>query len=453
MSEWLHDIPVNDYYRSHNPKGSQKDGLFGITIAGGRFLSDPHYKSGHPGEKNRKSAGWPWLGFRVVRCEANAHTNAPFVPKVVLDVKAEDFDPLQGRAFRANIRRNGVYETKGLPQLKGLKWKVKTGGAVLSSPVVVDGIVYIGSDDGYFYALNADDGTEKWKFDTGGKVQGSAVVGRNGTVYIGSQSGYLFALNGTSGEEKWKYAFDEQNPKSKPAVTSPALAHGTVFCAFGKWGGAYVGVDAESGKQVWRFRRFVPNGGLLGPTIDGTTLYAPVNDNVIVAADIRTEMPLDDFVRNGHHCEASIAIEGNRLFYSQGPSLKIKDKADGRKLSELFLRGDGLSYFPQSGPAATDEFAWVAKGDNNVYCLDLSDMPALPHAWVKPTPAQIRSSIGLAGGVIYFGCDDGFVYALDAKSGEERWKFKTDGPVASSPWLEDGALYVGSEDGFIYALE
>jgi len=453
VSEWLHDIPVNDYYRSHNPKGDQRDNLFGITIAGARYLSEASHNSGRSNEKNRKSAAWPWLGFRVVRCEANAHTNAPFVPKVVLDVDAENFDPLQGRAFRANMRRNGVFEAAGLPELKGVKWKVKTGGAVLSSPVVVDGIVYIGSDDGYFYALDAADGSEKWKFDTGGKVQGSAVVGRDGTVYIGSRSGYLFALDGASGEEKWKYGFDERNPKGKPAVTSPALAFGTVFCAFDQWGGAYVGVDAKSGEKVWQLRRFVPNGGLLGPTIDGTTFYAPVNDNVIVAADIRTEMPLDDFDRNGHHCQASIAIQGDRLFYSQGPSLKIKNKTDGKKLAELFIRGDGLSFFPQSGPAATEERAWVAKGNKTLYCLDLTDMRALPKTWTLDLPAQVRSSLALAENTLYYGCDDGHVYALDATSGAERWKFKTEGPVASSPWLSDGALYVGSEDGFIYALE
>jgi outer membrane protein assembly factor BamB len=34
------------------------------------------------------------------------------------------------------------------------KWKFKTGGAVLSSPWIGDGVVYVASHDGFVYALN-----------------------------------------------------------------------------------------------------------------------------------------------------------------------------------------------------------------------------------------------------------------------------------------------------------
>ncbi|MFW6286856.1 MAG: formylglycine-generating enzyme family protein, partial [Candidatus Sumerlaeota bacterium] len=158
VSEWLHDVPVNDYYRPENPKGDMRDSLFGMSIAGGNFNTPASFDSGRAKEKNRKSAGWPWLGFRIVRCETGAHSTKPFVPKVVLDVKAEDYDPLQGRTFRANMRRNGRYANAGLPELNGEKWRFKTGGPVLSSPVVVDGVVYVGSNDGYFYAIDVTTG-------------------------------------------------------------------------------------------------------------------------------------------------------------------------------------------------------------------------------------------------------------------------------------------------------
>jgi PQQ-like domain len=45
-----------------------------------------------------------------------------------------------------------------------LAWTFPTGDAVSASPTVVEGVVYVGSWDGYFYALDAKLGTLKWKF-------------------------------------------------------------------------------------------------------------------------------------------------------------------------------------------------------------------------------------------------------------------------------------------------
>src|ERR1700692_1295314 len=44
------------------------------------------------------------------------------------------------------------------------KWSYATGDAVSASPTVVDGGVYIGSWDGFFYAIDASTGALRWKF-------------------------------------------------------------------------------------------------------------------------------------------------------------------------------------------------------------------------------------------------------------------------------------------------
>src|ERR1700730_1099829 len=43
-------------------------------------------------------------------------------------------------------------------------WTFQTGDAVSASPTVVDRVVYVGSWDGYFYALDAQSGSLIWKF-------------------------------------------------------------------------------------------------------------------------------------------------------------------------------------------------------------------------------------------------------------------------------------------------
>jgi outer membrane protein assembly factor BamB len=54
-------------------------------------------------------------------------------------------------------------------------------------------VVYIGSNDGNFYAINAINGRIIWQYQTGGNVQSSPAVAGN-VVYIGSDNNEVFAL-------------------------------------------------------------------------------------------------------------------------------------------------------------------------------------------------------------------------------------------------------------------
>ena len=50
-------------------------------------------------------------------------------------------------------------------------------------------------------------------------------------------------------------------------------------------------------------------------------------------------------------------------------------------------------------------------------------------------------------------CYDNYVYALDAATGNERWRFETGREVNSSPTVADGTVFVGSFDNRVYALD
>jgi hypothetical protein len=55
-------------------------------------------------------------------------------------------------------------------------------------------------------------------------------------------------------------------------------------------------------------------------------------------------------------------------------------------------------------------------------------------------------------GTVFVGSNDTHVYALDAVSGDEQWRFQTDKAVQSSPAVVDGTVFVGSDDYSMYAL-
>jgi hypothetical protein len=59
---------------------------------------------------------------------------------------------------------------------------------------------------------------------------------------------------------------------------------------------------------------------------------------------------------------------------------------------------------------------------------------------------------GFQDNVIYFGGDDGNVYAVDAATERQIWKRATNGPAPATPAIADGTVYIGSYDGKFYAF-
>ena len=56
--------------------------------------------------------------------------------------------------FRGDPAHTGIYRTAAPAGLSTVKWKFKTGGRVISSPVLSGGLVYFGSSDQNLYAVN-----------------------------------------------------------------------------------------------------------------------------------------------------------------------------------------------------------------------------------------------------------------------------------------------------------
>jgi outer membrane protein assembly factor BamB len=72
-------------------------------------------------------------------------------------------------------------------------WTFRTGGTIRSSPALANNVIYVGSDDGRLYAINAQDGTALWNFTTGGKITSSPTYA-NGVIYVTSWDGKLYAI-------------------------------------------------------------------------------------------------------------------------------------------------------------------------------------------------------------------------------------------------------------------
>jgi len=143
--------------------------------------------------------------------------------------------------FRANLQRNGVYNTKGVHQFNEVKWRfiieeweswsflaegtVYSGG-IESSPIIAAGMVYIGGNDGHLYAIDIETSEEKWEFRTRWEVYSSPAIA-DGILFFGNCSLHLFALDIQTGNEKWRF-------KTENGIfSSPVISDGVIYFGSG----------------------------------------------------------------------------------------------------------------------------------------------------------------------------------------------------------------------------
>jgi outer membrane protein assembly factor BamB len=123
-------------------------------------------------------------------------------------------------------------------------------------------------------------------------------------------------------------------------------------------------------------------------------------------------------------------------------SLGLKWKNDGGNA----IGGSGLT---RSSAAVVNGAVYFGSDDGNVYALNAGTGAKL---WSYTTGGAVDSSPAVANGVVYVGSDDHNLYALNASTGHPLWNYATGGAVESSPAVVNGVVYVGSGDHNVYAL-
>ncbi len=105
--------------------------------------------------------------------------------------------------------------------------------------------VYAASKDHSVYALDMDDGECLWHFTTGAKIYGTPFVS-DGVVYVTSADHKVYALFAASGQVLWSFTTGSE------IHTSPFEHEGLVYVS-SRDKHLYV-LDAEDGKELWRYK-------------------------------------------------------------------------------------------------------------------------------------------------------------------------------------------------------
>jgi len=157
------------------------------------------------------------------------------------------------------FRGDAVHTAEGSgPENLILKWKFQTGGMVISSPSIVDGVAYVGSQDKNIYALDADTGSKIWNFTTEYRVRASPAV-VNGKVYTGADDGNV-CLDADDGEQLWKTpagGIITPAQGARPLVrSSPAVVGSRVYV--GSLDSNLYCLDANTGRTIWFYATLGP---------------------------------------------------------------------------------------------------------------------------------------------------------------------------------------------------
>ncbi len=329
--------------------------------------------------------------------------------------------------FHGNVARTGVYSGDGPARLAGVQWSFNTGGPIVGSPAIVDGVVYIASLSAYLYAIDQRTGQEKWKFKSLLPIASSPAIA-DGLVYIVSSAGSLAAIDAATGQPAWVFAGEYERrfeakglhgyPSSAQVIpdawdiytSSPAVVNGKVY--FGAGDGNVYAVDAKSGILQWKFS----TGDVVhaSPAVAGSSVFVGSFDGNLYALDADTG--------------------AQKWIFEAG-----RDPANHNQVGF------------QSSPAVVDGIVYVGCRDAHVYAIDALtgrkkwDYPT-SKSWVNTTPA-VRD------GVVYVGTSDtARLIALDAKSGSLRWLFDAKAYIFSSPALAGDLAFIGSHNGKLYAV-
>lgn len=190
-----------------------------------------------------------------------------------------------------------------------IRWRTRIGPTE-SSPLVANGLVYVGDWRGKVYALDEATGKIRWSFLTDGKVKGAAALSGT-TLVVGSYDHHVYALDARTGKLLWKAAAQARLGPRGTFYSTPSIAYGRVYIGstdrkvysfgahtgelrwsqgtggyvyaspavwrkrvlVGSYDGTFYALDAATGDELWRFRANGPISGS-ATVLDGVVYFA-----------------------------------------------------------------------------------------------------------------------------------------------------------------------------------
>jgi len=334
--------------------------------------------------------------------------------------------------FRGNPEHTGRTSLIGPPEESEVKWRWRIAyetSPISASPILSNGnMLFCATEGGYLAGLSLSGGNS-WVYPLDGGVRATPAVDQSGNVCVITGDGYIYQFN-SSGELQWKCDLGI-------GITSSPVISGMT---------AYVGTNSN---------------GLFALRLDPDISYEENASKRLLKWDILEW----SFLAQGQ-ITCSPAFAGNTVFFGAGTKLYALNPIAGSSdnTTAKVKWSYDLNSSIQSSPAVYNGVVYVGADDGYLYAFKENVETGTKRGellWKRKTGGSVQSSLAIAtpaagetnaAVAIYFGSDDGKLYALSDK-GDLLWTFSTLGPIRSSPIIDsNGDIYFGSDDGAVYAL-
>jgi polyvinyl alcohol dehydrogenase (cytochrome) len=393
-----------------------------------------------------------------------------------------------------------------VPKLK-LKWAFgyPAGVSANAQPTIVSGRVFVGSDNGFFYSLDAQSGCVYWSFDTGSTVRGSAMLGSmsGGTstryaVYFGDGRANVYALDARSGSLLWKTRVDDHfvaritagvrlygDKLLVPVSSSEGYSGGTPDYPCCTSRGSVVALDARSGRPVWKawviadepklYMRqpngvplYGPAGGAVWntPSVDALrgAVYFGTGDASAGPATATSDSIMAVDIKSGRlHWAYQVTAGDVHLGGCDGENRSVAcPKVNGPDMdignSPILMALPGGKRMLFAGTKAADVLA-VDPDHNGALIYRVNPTGAAPGGDYKAGGPAILWGGAADAAQVYFGLGTGGLAAIDPATGRTIWLFKPESREASgtvslgaAPTVIPGVVFEGSNQGVLYAV-
>jgi outer membrane protein assembly factor BamB len=281
----------------------------------------------------------------------------------------------------------------------------KDFGRSISTVAIRDGLLYAAELRGYLHCLDVATGKLQWKHDLDASAWASPLVA-DGKVYIINEDGDVTILR--QGKQAEVLA---KNPMREPVFGTPVAVEGTLYIATQ----SHLYAIAEASAQT----KPVPQAS--GLPIGGRASLPPS------AGEANSTQPVGKMPS-----PQTMPYPQTKPVAATAPASQVAGKT----------------------PAVTAQDWSMSRGNPQVTGVATTSLPtSLQVCWRYAAPDAVESSPAIVAGVVYFGCNDGSLYALALPDGSLKWKYGANSPIKSSPCVYDDAVFFGDDRGTFHAVD
>ncbi|MFC2115424.1 PQQ-binding-like beta-propeller repeat protein [Bacteroidota bacterium] len=354
-------------------------------------------------------------------------------------------------------------------------------GHTFAEPLLDDDRVFIGSKSGYVYCFEASkrdrvnnrirvmawplENPITWKFKAGDAVNRRVATDAK-QIYFGANDGSVYCLDKETGNLIWKYTVEKPVAESFRHFSTPLVSGNRVF--IGSADKNLYCLDASNGELIFKYAS--SDWVRACPVATETNVYFASMNGDLYNIDYSGRQPKEVWTERigDHWVYADLALSGDKLILNNSDLysycidtkkgkvlwrfsiLKSLHQKDGYRILTERLAGEaGSSY--QSKAIAADGKVFIGTPSRFVYAMDAESGKEI---WKYEIGAAISGAPVYDNNKIYVGQQGGEddFYCLDAKTGKLIWK-QNIGWVWGSAAVSDGLVYIPGIDGYVNCLD